>query len=89
MRTTFLVDGFNLYHSLRDASRDLGFADGRGTKWLNLHSLLYAQLHLSTATGSSSLRMTPTLRRPSGRHDAFSRRRRSASGFRIGGPIRS
>jgi uncharacterized LabA/DUF88 family protein len=46
MRTTFLVDGFNVYHSLRDASRELGFVDGRGTKWLNLHTLLNSQLHL-------------------------------------------
>ncbi len=36
MRTVFLVDGFNLYHSLRDASVDLG---GVGTKWLDLDSL--------------------------------------------------
>lgn len=46
MRTSFLVDGFNVYHSLREASRELGFVDGRGTKWLNLHSLLHAQLHV-------------------------------------------
>ena len=35
-RTTFLVDGFNLYHSLRDASRDRGNVS---TKWLNLRAL--------------------------------------------------
>ena len=35
-RTAFLVDGFNLYHSLRDASRDLG---GAGTRWLDLSGL--------------------------------------------------
>jgi uncharacterized LabA/DUF88 family protein len=46
MRTTFLVDGFNVYHSLKDASKDLGFKDGRGAKWLNLSSLLHANLHL-------------------------------------------
>ena len=33
-RTTFLVDGFNLYHSLRTASEELG---GASTKWLDLH----------------------------------------------------
>lgn len=35
-RTTFLIDGFNLYHSLVDASRDLKNAS---TKWLNIKSL--------------------------------------------------
>jgi len=36
VRTVFLVDGFNLYHALQDASVDLG---GAGTKWLDLDSL--------------------------------------------------
>ncbi len=36
MRTALLVDGFNLYHALQDASVDLG---GAGTKWLDLTSL--------------------------------------------------
>lgn len=40
-RTTFLIDGFNLYHSLRAASEDLG---GASTKWLNLPSLLESYL---------------------------------------------
>jgi uncharacterized LabA/DUF88 family protein len=35
-RVAFLVDGFNLYHSLIRASADLG---GVGTRWLDLHSL--------------------------------------------------
>lgn len=35
-RVTFLVDGFNLYHSLDRASVDMG---GVGTKWLDLESL--------------------------------------------------
>jgi hypothetical protein len=35
-RTAFLIDGFNLYDSLRDASRDL---DGAGTRWLDLFGL--------------------------------------------------
>lgn len=35
-RTTFLVDGFNLYHSVKEAGKDLGVP----TKWLDLHSLL-------------------------------------------------
>jgi hypothetical protein len=33
-RTTFLIDGFNLYHSLNDACRDLR---RRGIKWLNIN----------------------------------------------------
>jgi len=40
-RTVFLVDGFNLYHSLRTASKDLG---GASTKWLNLPQLLESYL---------------------------------------------
>lgn len=35
-RTAFLVDGFNLYHSLDRASADLG---GVSTKWLDLRGL--------------------------------------------------
>lgn len=42
-RVTFVVDGFNLYHSLRDASRDL---EGATTKWLNLRRLFHSYLHL-------------------------------------------
>ena len=34
-RTTYLVDGFNLYHSLCDAELDFS----RTTKWLDLHRL--------------------------------------------------
>jgi len=33
-RTTFFVDGFNLYHSLLEATRDLG---GQPTKWLDIN----------------------------------------------------
>ena len=42
-RTAFLVDGFNLYHSLRAASIPLG---GRGTKWLDLNALCRSYLHI-------------------------------------------
>lgn len=42
-RVTFIVDGFNLYHSLRNAERDL---DGATTKWLDLCSLCRSYLHL-------------------------------------------
>jgi hypothetical protein len=41
-RTVFLVDGFNLYHSLRTASEELG---GASTKWLDLRALLASYLH--------------------------------------------
>lgn len=40
-RTTFLVDGFNLYHSLKRAERDLG----QSTKWIDLQSLCTSYLH--------------------------------------------
>jgi uncharacterized LabA/DUF88 family protein len=42
-RTTFLIDGFNLYHSARDASKHLG---GQSTKWLNIHALCESYLHM-------------------------------------------
>ena len=44
-RTTFLIDGFNLYHSLKNASQDLGL-NGKGTRWLDLRSLCDSFLHL-------------------------------------------
>lgn len=44
-RTTFLIDGFNLYHSVKTASRDLGL-NGRQTRWLNIPSLCESFLHL-------------------------------------------
>jgi len=44
-RVIFLVDGFNVYHSLLDAIRDLG---GASTKWLDIHSLCNSYLpHIS------------------------------------------
>lgn len=42
-RTTFLIDGFNLYHSVRDAGKDL---NGGSTKWLNVRALCDSYLHL-------------------------------------------
>ena len=36
-RVTFLVDGFNLYHSVRKAMKDSG---NPALRWLNLHALL-------------------------------------------------
>ncbi len=40
-RVVFLVDGFNLYHSLEQAERDLGI----GTKWLDLPGLCETYLY--------------------------------------------
>jgi uncharacterized LabA/DUF88 family protein len=42
-RTVFLIDGFNLYHSVREAAEALG---GRGAKWLNIKALCESYLHL-------------------------------------------
>lgn len=50
-RVSFLVDGFNLYHSLRDASRDTGGA-GKGTKWLDIKAL--CESHLGAISARSA-----------------------------------
>ncbi|MEO0743650.1 MAG: NYN domain-containing protein [Bacteroidota bacterium] len=42
-RVTFLVGGFNLYHSLRNADRDLG---GATTRWLDLVALCESFLYV-------------------------------------------
>lgn len=42
-RVTFLIDGFNLYHSARNASKDLG---GVSTKWLDIRSLCSEYIYL-------------------------------------------
>ena len=44
-RVSFLIDGFNVYHSLKEASKHLGLG-GYGTRWLDLHSLCRSYLHL-------------------------------------------
>jgi uncharacterized LabA/DUF88 family protein len=44
-RTTFLIDGFNLYHSVKTASQDLGL-NGSGTRWLDIRSMCESFLHL-------------------------------------------
>lgn len=46
---SFLVDGFNMYHSAIEAYKDLG---GVTTKWLNLHSLCTSLLPLVGADNS-------------------------------------
>lgn len=43
-RTAFVVDGFNVYHSLKEASKSLGLPAERGTKWLNLRALCESYL---------------------------------------------
>ncbi|NTW54550.1 MAG: NYN domain-containing protein [Chlorobaculum sp.] len=40
-RVSFIIDGFNLYHSLKNAQHVLGNVSSR---WLNIHSLCAAQL---------------------------------------------
>jgi uncharacterized LabA/DUF88 family protein len=42
-RVTFIIDGFNLYHSLRSAQKDTG---GASTKWLNIRELCASRLYL-------------------------------------------
>jgi len=42
-RTIFLIDGFNLYHSIERASVDLG---GVSTKWLDLRALCASYLYV-------------------------------------------
>lgn len=45
IRTSFLIDGYNLYHSVKTASHDLGLSGG-GTRWLDVRSLCESFLHL-------------------------------------------
>ena len=42
-RTAFIIDGFNLYHSVVQASTDFG---GASTKWLNIRALCDSYLYL-------------------------------------------
>lgn len=49
-KTIFLIDGFNLYHSVKSASQDLGLT-GKGTRWLNIDALCKSYLH---ATGGNA-----------------------------------
>lgn len=45
MKVSFLIDGFNLYHSLKPASYTLKL-NGSGTRWLDLKALCQNYLHL-------------------------------------------
>jgi uncharacterized LabA/DUF88 family protein len=42
-RVTFIIDGFNLYHSVREASRDL---KGSSTRWLDIKKLCSSYIYL-------------------------------------------
>lgn len=52
-RTSFLIDGFNLYHSVKTASHDLGLS-GSGTRWLDIRSMCQSYLHLIGTTARLS-----------------------------------
>ncbi|OWY65858.1 hypothetical protein B7486_39815 [cyanobacterium TDX16] len=43
-RVTFIVDGFNLYHSVREASKGLG--GSASTKWLDIKNLCSSYIYL-------------------------------------------
>lgn len=45
-RTAFVIDGFNVYHSLVEASASLGLPNETGTKWLNLRGLCASYIPL-------------------------------------------
>ena len=51
IHTSFLIDGFNVYHSVKTASHDLGLAGG-GTRWLDIRSMCSSYLHLIDKTAS-------------------------------------
>lgn len=53
IRTSFLIDGFNLYHSVKTASHELGLG-GYGTRWLDIHSMCQSYLHLIDTTARLS-----------------------------------
>lgn len=42
-RVSYIIDGFNLYHSVKDASRHLHL-NGAGTKWLNIRAVCESYL---------------------------------------------
>lgn len=51
-RTSFLIDGLNLYHSLKNASNDLGLMS-TGKKWLNIRSM--CESYLAAIGGNAQL----------------------------------
>jgi len=50
-RITFLIDGFNLYHSAKSASVALNLNES-GTKWLDIAGLCRSYLHLFGRTAA-------------------------------------
>lgn len=58
-RVVFLVDGFNVYHSLRQATRD----SGETLKWLDLHALCnsYVQSSLFGEAGVLERDLLPAI----------------------------
>lgn len=59
-RTTFLIDGFNLYHSLTDACRNLRCD---GIKWLNIRKLCASYLpHITPGRPWKKFTISPHLR---------------------------
>lgn len=42
-RTSFIIDGFNLYHSVVKANKDSGY---KSTKWLDINSMCKSFLHI-------------------------------------------
>lgn len=52
-RAAFFIDGFNLYHSLKSASRDLGLR-GVGTRWLDIRSLCESYRYIIGSTAAIS-----------------------------------
>ena len=60
-RTAFLVDGFNLYHSLKDAQLALG---GQSTRWLDLRSFCSSYLPHIGRTARLSLAMENVVMAP-------------------------
>lgn len=53
IRTSFLIDVFNLYHSVKNAGHDLGLG-GVGTRWLDIRSMCQSYLHLIDTTARLS-----------------------------------
>lgn len=49
-RVAFIIDGFNLYHSVRDAANDMG--GNASTKWLDIKSLCSSYIYLFGKTAS-------------------------------------
>jgi hypothetical protein len=71
IRTTFLIDGFNLYHSLRKAEADTG---QRAMRWLDLHRMCSNFLYLIGHNSEALLPWKPSITSPLLRHIAHKAR---------------